>query len=66
MSEAMCVVRGRPTDQEVAALVAVVLSRTTTADASRPPPSLWRDRTTLLRAPLLARRGAWRASALPS
>ncbi|MDP9220966.1 MAG: acyl-CoA carboxylase subunit epsilon [Actinomycetota bacterium] len=59
------VLRGRPTDEELAALVAVLLARTATDGQDSPPPSLWRDHTALLRAPLMAGRGAWRASALP-
>ena len=60
------VVRGTPDEEELAALTAVVLSLSA-ADAGAPPagPSLWRDRGALLHAPLVAGRGAWRASGLP-
>jgi hypothetical protein len=59
-------VRGTPDDEELAALTAVVLALS--AAGSEPPPavpSLWRDRSALVHAPLVAGRGAWRASALP-
>jgi hypothetical protein len=60
------VVRGTPDDVELAALTAVVLALSGDgAEAPAPPPSLWRDRTALVHAPLVAGRGAWRASALP-
>jgi hypothetical protein len=60
------VVRGTPSDEELAALTAVVLSLSGGADdVPAPPPSLWRDRAALVHAPLVAGRGAWRASALP-
>jgi hypothetical protein len=60
------VVRGTPDDAELAALTAVVL--TLSADGPHgPPPAtpLWRDRSAAVHAPLVAGRGAWRASALP-
>jgi hypothetical protein len=60
------VVRGTPDDAELAALTAVVAALATAGPAGPPPvPSLWRDRGALLHAPLVAGRGAWRASALP-
>jgi hypothetical protein len=60
------VVRGTPDDRELAALTAVVVSLSTGGDDAPPPvPSLWRDRSAQVRAPLVAGRGAWRASALP-
>ncbi|MDQ1678551.1 MAG: hypothetical protein QOC93_3695 [Actinomycetota bacterium] len=60
------VVRGTPDDAELAALTAVVLSLAAAgSDAPPEPPSLWRDRGALVHAPLVAGRGAWRASALP-
>ncbi|GAA4541235.1 acyl-CoA carboxylase epsilon subunit [Amycolatopsis samaneae] len=61
------VVRGNPSDAEVAALTAVVA-----AAAASPPPrpaarrtSWWADRASALRRPLHPGEGAWRASALP-
>jgi hypothetical protein len=60
------VIRGTPDDAELAALTAVVLALSGGgADAPAPPPSLWRSRAALVHAPLVAGRGAWRASALP-
>jgi hypothetical protein len=60
------VVRGTPDDAELAALTAVVLSLSADGGDGPPPaPSLWRDRSARLHAPLAAGRGAWRASALP-
>jgi hypothetical protein len=60
------VVRGTPDDVELAALTAVVLGLSGGgSDAPAPPPSLWRDRAPLVHAPLVAGRGAWRASGLP-
>ncbi len=62
------VVRGEPTAAELAALVTVLAARAAAAaavTAPEPPRSLWRDRATLVHAPLLPGRGAWRASGLP-
>ena len=60
------VVRGTPDDAELAALTAVVLSLAASVPGGPPPtPSLWRDRSAPVHAPLVAGRGAWRASALP-
>jgi hypothetical protein len=59
------VVRGTPDDAELAALTAVVLALS--GGDSPPPvtPSLWRDRSAVVHAPIAAGRGAWRASGLP-
>ncbi len=65
MSEPIRIVGGRPSDEELAALVVVLMARRTTAAEDPAPPSRWRDRTRVLRAPLMAGPGAWRASALP-
>ncbi len=60
------VVRGDPSDEEVAALTAVLA-----AAASQPEPeptaprSAWGDPAHRLRVPLRPGPGAWRASALP-
>ena len=59
----LTVVRGEPSPEQLAALVAVLASRGGAAPAVATPPSLWR---TTVRAPLPAPGpGAWRASALP-
>ena len=63
---ALRVIRGDATPEEIAALVAVLLSRP--ADAGPPPrpaPSAWADRSRLLRRPLFPGPGAWRRSGLP-
>ena len=59
------VVRGNPTPEELAALVAVVSTRGTGGGDPEPAaaPSLWSRPQ--LRAPLSAGAGAWRASGLP-
>ncbi|MFC4910565.1 acyl-CoA carboxylase subunit epsilon [Actinomadura gamaensis] len=67
------VVRGEPSAEEVAALVAVLTARAQAAAAARDgssggrPPSRWADRSRLTRTPAPVRPGpgAWRASALP-
>ncbi|MFC6885661.1 MULTISPECIES: acyl-CoA carboxylase subunit epsilon [Actinomadura] len=71
------VVRGDPTPEEVAALVAVLTARARAAAAARdgrdegtPGPSRWADRSRQLRGPIARGihprgRDAWRASALP-
>lgn len=59
------VVRGTPTDAELAALT-VVLASTSAPAAPRPPShSAWNDPAARLRRPLTAGPGAWRASAWP-
>ena len=62
---ALRVVRGRPTAEELAALV--VALGTLAADQPAPPPpaepSAWADRARALRAPLMPGPGAWQASA---
>jgi hypothetical protein len=59
------VVRGEPTDEQLAALVAVVAARAAAAPPAAAPtaPSLWGRPA--LRAPLHPGPGAWRASGLP-
>jgi hypothetical protein len=63
---ALRVVRGDATPEEIAALVAVLLSR---PRAGEEPPvharSAWADRSSQLRRPLRPGPGAWRRSALP-
>jgi len=60
------VVRGDATAEEIAALVAVLLSRPA-ADDAEPAPSrpAWADRSRALRRPPHPGPGAWRRSALP-
>jgi hypothetical protein len=62
------VVRGEPSDEEVAAL-SVVLAALATADAAasdRPRPvNRWSDPAARLRAPMRPGPGAWRAAAWP-
>jgi len=61
------VVRGNPTAEELAALIAVVAARSAAIAASAPQHrSLWRDRTALVHAPLMPRGDAWRASGQPT
>jgi Acyl-CoA carboxylase epsilon subunit len=60
------VVRGDATPEEIAAVVAVLLSRPALAEP-RPQraPSAWADRSRLLRRLLFPGPDAWRRSALP-
>jgi acyl-CoA carboxylase epsilon subunit len=63
------VVRGDATPEEIAAVVAVLLSRSASGPGAVPdpgaPPSGWAGRSRLLRRPLFPGPGAWRRSALP-
>ncbi len=61
------VVRGEPTDDEVAALVTVVaaLAARSAAGVTEPPRSQWRNRARNIRPPIGPGPGAWRASGLP-
>ena len=57
------VVRGNPTDEELAALTVVLAAKAAAATpAPEPPRSRWRDRASLLRTPLHPGPGAWRAA----
>ncbi|MFD6099544.1 acyl-CoA carboxylase subunit epsilon [Nocardiopsis flavescens] len=64
----LVVVRGEPTDEELAALTAVLAARAAAARAGARVPaapertSAWRDRARGLRAPLRPGPGAWRTS----
>jgi Ser/Thr protein kinase RdoA (MazF antagonist) len=61
------VIRGDATPEEIAAVVAALLSLASVADAAPPPaPSAWADRSRLLRRPQFPGPDAWRRSALPS
>jgi Acyl-CoA carboxylase epsilon subunit len=62
------VIRGDATAEEVAAIVAVLMSRAAADDAPDAVPparSAWADRSRALRRPLFPGPGAWRRSALP-
>jgi hypothetical protein len=60
------IVRGNPSDEEVAALVAVVTTLGSgTEPASKPARSAWSDRRSQVREPLPHGPGAWRVSGLP-
>jgi hypothetical protein len=68
MAPFLRVVRGDPTPEEIAALVAVLTARARAASASPPAPrprSAWSDPSRRLRGTLPHGPGAWRASALP-
>lgn len=60
------VVKGNPSDEELAALVVVVSSLGGGEEAAAEPTrSAWSDRRALVREPLAHGPGAWRASAFP-
>lgn len=60
------VVRGEPSDEELAALTAVLAAAGSQPVTEPPAPrSVWADPAHRLRAPLRPGPGAWRASALP-
>jgi hypothetical protein len=60
------VIRGDATPEEVAAVIAVLLSRPALDEpAPRRAPSSWADRSRLLRRPVRSGPDAWRRSALP-
>jgi len=62
------VIRGDATPEEIAAVVAALLSAAAASDAfaaSDAPPSAWADRSRLLRRPVHPGPDAWRRSALP-
>ena len=60
MSEATLAVRGRPTPEELAAVVAVLSARGGPAEEPEAPPrSRWNDRWALLRQPLQGGPGSW-------
>ena len=59
----LTVLRGEPTPEQLAALIAVVSSRVAAAAETDPPaPPMWAR--PVLRTPLSPAPGAWRASAL--
>ena len=61
------VIRGDATPEEIAALLAVLMSRTAASEPEAPSPvrSAWSDRSRLVRRPLHPGPGGWRRSALP-
>jgi hypothetical protein len=60
------IVKGNPSDEEVAALVAVVSTLGATEESgSERPKSAWSDRRALVRESLPHGPGAWRVSGLP-
>jgi len=59
------VVRGTPTDEELAALVVVLAAAAAPPDAPQPPRSAWNDPAARLRRPLPVGPAAWRTSTWP-
>jgi hypothetical protein len=59
------VIHGKPTAEELAALIAVVTARTTTAAQPVRPRTVWGDHARQVRRPLSPGPGAWRRSARP-
>jgi len=62
------VMRGDASPEEIAALVAVLMSSSRADDEAPPSPparSAWADRSSLQRRPLHPGAGAWRRSGLP-
>ena len=59
------VVRGEPTDEELAALVVAVALRTGAVVPAAVSRSLWRSRSRNIRPAVSPSPGAWRASGLP-
>jgi len=60
------VVKGDPTDEEIAALTVVLAAVATPAPAAAPrTPDRWSDPSSRFRTPLRPGPGAWRASTLP-
>jgi hypothetical protein len=64
------IVRGDPTEAEIAALITVIAARARQRASARRrhqelPRSAWTDRSRLVRQPVRAGLGAWRASAWP-
>ena len=68
MEPRLQIVRGDPTPEQIAALVAVLTTRLQPAGQARSGEASrygWSSRSHLMRGPLSRGRGAWRASALP-
>jgi hypothetical protein len=65
-SPALQVVRGEPTAAELAAVLVVLAGRASrTVDTKGARRSAWAARDRMMRPPVMAGPGAWRASALP-
>ncbi len=64
----VCVVKGSPTDVELAALVAVLAAATSAAGpaSTPPPPSGWSAYRRSVRTPLVPGPDAWRSSGRPA
>jgi acyl-CoA carboxylase epsilon subunit len=60
------IVRGEPSDDEIAALIAVLAALASAPVQPPVPRSAWADPAHRLRTPLHPSPGAWRSSALPS
>jgi hypothetical protein len=68
MEPRLTIVRGDPTPEQIAALVAVLTARLQSAGQARAgaaPRSGWSSRSRMMREPLSRGPGAWRASGLP-
>ena len=68
MEPRLTIVRGDPTPEQIAALVAVLTARLEPAGQTKAGEALrsgWSSRSRLMRGPLSRGPGAWRASALP-
>jgi hypothetical protein len=66
MSPQLRIVKGNPTDEEVAALVAVVSAMGDGGEEEPARPrSAWADRRVMVREPLAHGPGAWRTSGFP-
>jgi hypothetical protein len=64
----LSVLRGEPTPEELAAVIVVLTARSSGTDrapARQRPGSAWTAKSRMLRPPLTAAPGAWRASGLP-
>jgi hypothetical protein len=59
------VLKGGPTDEELAALVVAVATRAAAPTAPAAPKSLWRNRSRNIRPAVSPSPGAWRAAGLP-
>ncbi len=59
------IVRGGPTDDDIAALVVALSTRAAADPPPAPPRSLWRNRSRNIRPAVSPSPGAWRASGLP-
>jgi len=68
MEPRLTIVRGDPTPEQIAALVAVLTARLQSAGQARvseAPRSGWSSTSRMMRGPLSPGPGAWKASALP-